>query len=314
MCNSIALYYFSVTARAVRWRGHALRRLLLAGLCGWQISAQAELGKVGAREDAQLLTAEARGLDHGIGAASDYRRAADLYCRAARLGYAPAQYYLGWMYVNGRGVPHDPATGSALLALAATQGHVQAQNVLALVGGVKGKVPDCMRDDLETGGFYLTPERRRITTIVKQWAPKYQVNPLLALAIITAESNFNSAAVSAKNAQGLMQLIPETSARFKVCDAFDPVQNVRGGLAYLRWLLAYYRGNIILVAAAYNAGEKAVDRYRGIPPYAETQAYVQRVMRIVKRDHHPYDARVVRASAALPRLRLIARNDSPTER
>ncbi|MHB8473334.1 MAG: lytic transglycosylase domain-containing protein [Gammaproteobacteria bacterium] len=313
MRNSMAFYYCSLTAHSARWRAHALRGLVLAGLCGWQIGGHAELRKAGAPEDAQLLTAEARGFDHGVGASSDYERAADLYCRAARLGYAPAQYYLGWMYVNGRGVSRDSATGGALLALAAKQGHVQAQNVLALVGGVKGKLPECMRDDLEAGGFYLTPERRRITRIVKQWAPKYQVNPLLALAIITAESNFDAAAVSAKNAQGLMQLIPETSARFKVRDAFDPVQNVRGGLAYLRWLLAYYRGNITLVAAAYNAGEKAVDRYRGIPPYAETQTYVQRVMRIVKREQHPYDGRLVRASSALPHPHLIARIDSAAD-
>lgn len=287
----------------------AWRRVLLMGFCAWHISAQAEVRGAIAGADARLLTAQARGFDQGGGAGSDYERAAALYCRAARQGYAPAQYYLGWMYVNGRGVPRDAATGSALLALAAKQGHTQARNVLALIGGVKGKLPGCMRDDLEAGGFYLTPERRRITTIVKQWAPKYQVDPLLALAIITAESNFNAGAVSPKNAQGLMQLIPATSARFKVRDAFDPAQNVRGGLAYLRWLLAYYRGNITLVAAAYNAGENAVDRYRGIPPYAETLAYVQRVMRIVKRQQHPYDARVVRASATLPVSRLIARND-----
>lgn len=309
VASVVRMFLSGACPQARAWRG-----VLLMGVCAWHISVQAEVRGTIASEDARLLTAEARSFDHGVGASGDYEHAAELYCRAARQGYAPAQYYLGWMYVNGRGVPRDAPTGGALLALAAKQGHVQAQNVLVLIGGVKGKLPDCMRDDPEAGGFYLTPERRRITTIVKQWAPKYQVNPLLALAIITAESNFNTAAVSPKNAQGLMQLIPETSARFKVRDAFDPVQNVRGGLAYLRWLLAYYRGNITLVAAAYNAGEKAVDRYRGIPPYAETRAYVQRVMRIVKRQQHPYDARVARASASVPQSRLLARNDRSIER
>ena len=76
-----------------------------------------------------------------------------------------------------------------------------------------------------------------------------------------------------------MQLIPETSARFNVKQPFDPVQNIRGGFAYLRWLLAYFQGDVALVAAAYNAGEGIVERYRGIPPYAETRAYVQRIMR-----------------------------------
>lgn len=305
---------FGVFGPAAQRRARTWRGVLLMSLCIGQLNAQADMRPATVRDDVRLLTAEARSIDHGAGSGGDYERAAELYCRAARQGYAPAQYYLGWMYVNGRGVPRDAATGGALLALAAQQGHTQARNVLVLIGGVKGKLPDCMRDELEAGGFYLTPERRRITTIVKHWAPQYQVSPVLALAIITAESNFNAAAVSVKNAQGLMQLIPETSARFKVRNAFDPVQNVRGGLAYLRWLLAYYRGNITLVAAAYNAGEKAVDRYRGVPPYAETQAYVQRVMRIVKRQQHPYDARVVRASASLPPSLLLARNERSAAR
>ena len=68
---------------------------------------------------------------------------------------------------------------------------------------------------------------------------------------------------------------------------------MRGGLAYLRWLLAYYRGQVQLAAAAYNAGEKAVDRYRGIPPYAETREYVKRIQRLFRSDVHPYDARIV---------------------
>jgi len=74
-----------------------------------------------------------------------------------------------------------------------------------------------------------------------------------------------------------MQIIPETAERFGVTDIMDPVQNIRGGMAYLRWLLNYYRGDVSLVLAAYNAGEGAVDRYNGVPPYAETLAYVQRI-------------------------------------
>ena len=97
-----------------------------------------------------------------------------------------------------------------------------------------------------------------------------------------------------------MQLIPETSARFNVKKPFDPVQNVRGGLAYLRWLLAYFKGNVALVAAAYNAGEGTVERYRGVPPYAETRAYVQRIKRYLpegppslRRDGHRAVAGIV---------------------
>lgn len=256
-------------------------------------------------EDARILTAKAMVLEHGPSGA----RAAELYCRAARLGYAPAQYHLGWMYFSGQGVDRDNAAASAMFGLAARQGHPQASNLLTVLARVKGKLPDCMRDDVRTGGFYQTPERRRVAHIVERLAPKYQVSPMLALAIIMAESNFNPTAVSAKNAQGLMQLIPATSARFKVRDAFDPVQNVQGGLAYLRWLLAYYRGNVALVAAGYNAGEKAVDHYRGIPPYRETQDYVQRVLSVTKRKHHPYDARIVAAPSPIFSARLLARED-----
>ena len=96
--------------------------------------------------------------------------------------------------------------------------------------------------------------------IVQRLAPQYGVHPGLAYAVIRAESNFNPQAVSVKNAQGLMQLIPETAARFNVTQPLDPEQNIRGGLSYLRWLLAYFKGNVPLVLAAYNAGEGAVQR------------------------------------------------------
>ena len=90
-----------------------------------------------------------------------------------------------------------------------------------------------------------------------------------------------------------MQLIPDTAIRFKVTNSFDITDNLRGGLAYLRWLLAYYEGQVALAAAAYNAGEAAVDRSRGIPPYAETRDYVRRVLRLYRSEWHPYDARLV---------------------
>jgi soluble lytic murein transglycosylase-like protein len=102
-----------------------------------------------------------------------------------------------------------------------------------------------------------------------------------------------------KNAQGLMQLVPETAARFNVRNPFDARDNVRGGLAYLRFLLAYYEGRVALVAAAYNAGEAAVDRYRGVPPYAETRDYVRRVLRLYRSERHAYDARVAAPSPIL---------------
>ena len=87
--------------------------------------------------------------------------------------------------------------------------------------------------------------------------------------------------------QGLMQLIPSTAARFGVRDVTHPVQNLHGGMAYLRWLLAFFRGELPLALAGYNAGEGAVEKYRGIPPYPETQTYVRKVMRAYGSSKHP---------------------------
>ncbi len=86
-----------------------------------------------------------------------------------------------------------------------------------------------------------------------------------------------------------MQLIPETAQRFGVKNVFDPEDNIRGGTLYLRWLLAHFHGNTALAIAGYNAGENAVDRYSGVPPYPETIAYLDKVRRLYAPAHHPYD-------------------------
>lgn len=99
----------------------------------------------------------------------------------------------------------------------------------------------------------------------------------LLAAVIRAESSFRPKVVSPKGAQGLMQLMPATAERFGVQDAFDPAQNIRGGSQYLAWLYRRYQ-HWPWVLAAYNAGEKAVDRYGGIPPYRETRNYVRKVL------------------------------------
>jgi Transglycosylase SLT domain len=116
-----------------------------------------------------------------------------------------------------------------------------------------------------------------VRSIVNKLAPKYDLDPRLVLAVIAVESNFQAAAVSPKNAQGLMQLIPGTAKRFGVQDPFNPSDNIRGGMLYLRWLLNAFNGNLSLALAGYNAGEKAVERYKGVPPYDETRQYVEKI-------------------------------------
>lgn len=254
----------------------------------------------------------------------DALRAFELYCTAAGQGDAEAQYDLGWMYANGRGVNQSDVLASSMFALAAEQGHAQARTMLERLPPPTADLPECMHeqplaaeyddkevifaqeeDEQEAGRFVpANAAQEKVAALVKDIAPEYQVSPLLALAFIRAESNFDPRARSPKNAQGLMQLIPETSVRFNVKKPFDPVQNIRGGLAYLRWLLAYFRGSVPLVAAAYNAGERTVERYRGIPPYAETREYVNRVMQVFRKREHPFDPTVTDPSPELQRIRV----------
>ena len=106
---------------------------------------------------------------------------------------------------------------------------------------------------------------------------KYGVDEAVVRAIIHAESAFNPKALSRVGAQGLMQLMPATARRFGVGDAFDAGQNISGGVQYLAWLLERFDGDLTLAAAGYNAGEGAVDKYKGVPPYTETKRYVERV-------------------------------------
>lgn len=108
-------------------------------------------------------------------------------------------------------------------------------------------------------------------------AREFGVEESIVRAIIHAESAYNPLALSRAGAQGLMQLMPGTARRFGVSDAYDAGQNIRGGVQYLSWLLKRFNGDLTLAAAGYNAGEGAVDRYGGVPPYSETQRYVQRV-------------------------------------
>lgn len=119
--------------------------------------------------------------------------------------------------------------------------------------------------------------------IIKRIAGEYGVDPALVKAVIHAESAFNPYATSNKGASGLMQLMPATAKEYGVTDIYDPIQNIRAGVQYLRDLLSMYKNKNHLAVAAYNAGPQAVKRYRGIPPYRETRRYVKKVLKYKRR-------------------------------
>ncbi|MGZ8867687.1 MAG: lytic transglycosylase domain-containing protein [Thermoanaerobaculia bacterium] len=122
--------------------------------------------------------------------------------------------------------------------------------------------------------------RTRFDPWIEQYARQYRVDPVLVRAVIQVESSFDPMTVSIKGARGLMQLMPATDTRYRVTDVHDPAQNIRGGVHYLRDLLEMFRDDLPRVLAAYNAGENAVLKYGGIPPYEETMTYVKRAMTV----------------------------------
>ena len=289
--------------------------LLFAGPAG----AQAEVAS--AVNPQSNLVAQGLAYEHGEGVPKDQRKAALLYCEGARAGDPEAMYSLGWMYANGRGVARSDAMASLLFARAAAAGHVYARQMQKYVGEDQGVRPDCMRppetdppvalmDDGPDPFAGLPPDKRKIAEVLISIAPRYGIEPRLALAVIATESNFRPDARSPKDARGLMQLISGTAARFKVANRFNVKDNIQGGLAYLRWLLAYYEGQVTLAVAAYNAGEAAVDRYKGVPPYAETRDYVRRVRALYPNERHAFDPQVVAASPILvPAQKQATRKD-----
>lgn len=262
-------------------------------------------------DSAGTFIAEAIRFEHAEGVSRDYAKALELYCAAAREKHPQALYALGWMYANGRGVVRDDGVAGQLFKLAADQGHAYAQQMLQYSLPTSASVlPSCLlraplpppeeenaAPSVQVPGFPKGP----IFELVTRLAPRYGIDPRLALAVISVESGFNVKALSPKNAQGLMQLIPETAQRFRVKNAFDAEDNIKGGLAYLQWLLAYFRGNVALVAAAYNAGERAVETYRGIPPYSETKEYVRKITKLYEKAIHPYQSRITDASPIVMR-------------
>jgi soluble lytic murein transglycosylase-like protein len=250
---------------------------------------------------------QAQRYEHGIGTAQDLNRALTYYCRASEAGDRDAQYHIGWLYLTGRLGAVDEVLAAAWFQLAANNAHQRAYQRLQQLDAVNRSLeqaPECRPGTMLTArylparqpGYAQTTttahlkatipriiethplDRSDIVALVRRLAPDYQLNPELVLAMIAIESNFNPQAQSHRHAQGLMQLMPDTAQRFGVTDVWDPLANLRGGMAYLRWLLNQFDNDVSLALAGYNAGEQAVIRHGGIPPFPETQQYVKKVL------------------------------------
>jgi len=152
---------------------------------------------------------------------------------------------------------------------------------------------------------YAVTDPTAYDRLINRTARANQVDAALVKAVMHVESAFNPHAVSDKGAQGLMQLMPDTAQRYGAEDLFDPVQNVRAGVLYLKDLQKMFKNNTRLVLAAYNAGENAVLRHKGIPPYDETQDYVRKVMKMHREYTAEERAATKIASAAVPAARKL---------
>ena len=254
----------------------------------------------------------------GLGMPKNLVRAFDLYCEAGAAGYPDALLRMGWMFAEGNGVEKNQAAASTLFRRAARFGGSIGSELAARFPPGPELLPVCLKGTLVEKGtaerpataaelaamapkldpsmMMLNPvvgaERAKLVKAVIDEARDFKLDPRLVLAVMATESAFDPNAKSPKNAQGLMQLIPETAARFNVRNILDPLDNIRGGMSYLRWLLSYFRGDVTLTLAAYNAGEGAVDKHSGVPPYQETLAYVQKIRAVYPFDRHPYDATI----------------------
>ena len=291
-----------------RWVLFAWLTVMCAGAAAQPVADVAVLEAAAQRGDVPALMMLAGIYERGENVERDYLKSNALYCKAAVRGDADALFKLGQIYASGRGMMRNEGVGSLLINKAAVLGHERARELLPYISrGVGSVLPACMDEPVIAAVVEIPPSgpkvRKDIELLVQRWAPHYAIDPQLVMALIRVESRFDTTAVSPKNAQGLMQLIPATAERFGVKNAFNAVDNLKGGLAYLRWLMAYFKGDVELVLAAYNAGEEAVERYRGIPPYRETRNYVKQITSVYSNPSHPYQAEFTSPSGAMSRMK-----------
>lgn len=229
--------------------------------------------------------------EHAEGVQRDYDRAIALFCEASESGSSKGAYNLAVMRLYGRGIERSERKAVYWLETARGRAHEHASTLLArLHVEPEADRALCSRGwpsgAASKGAEHLTVPAE-ISALVSRLAPDFQLDPELVTAVIAVESGYRADAVSPKNARGLMQLIPATAARFGVADPFDPAQNIRGGMMYLRFLLRLFDGDVTLAFAAYNAGEQAVIDHGGVPPYPETKLYVEKLRRYYDRRYHP---------------------------
>jgi len=250
-----------------------------------------ELRTLASQGHAQAQFSLGVALEYGEGVDKAPAEARDWYCRAAAQGQMDAWRNLGWMYVNGRSVPRNDDIARYWLEKAAASGDDQAANVLDMIGGERTHENGCSH--IATLPWLAErcadPNCKAIVSLVEVLSREYDLDANLVLSVIRMESDFNVMALSPKGASGLMQLIPATAMRFGVADIWDPEQNIRGGMAYLRWLLAYFKGDLVKALAGYNAGEHRVLQYQGVPPFRETRRYVRRIVEDYGHSSHRYD-------------------------
>ncbi len=159
------------------------------------------------------------------------------------------------------------------------------------------------------GGESAPSRSTRVRAMVEETSKNLDVSPLLVDSVIQVESNYNPYAISPKGARGLMQLMPDTARRFGVTNSFDPQQNIEGGVRYLKFLQETFQDDRLAVAA-YNAGEKAVAKYKNVPPYRETVDYVTKVSQKYRSAQH---AAAKSAAVAKPAPDKVVEKSEPAE-
>jgi soluble lytic murein transglycosylase-like protein len=194
-----------------------------------------------------------------------------------------------WSNVEQRWIPVRAATPRAMRSARAIAGQVSSyieshpESHPALGSGA-AKVKDKLAaqdSNFSTAARNRSLSASKIDRFIDEAAARHHVDPNLVRALVQVESNFNPSAVSSKGAMGLMQLMPDTARKYDVSNPFDAAQNVEAGVRHLKGLLENFKGNVSLSLAAYNAGQGAVERNGGIPPYTETRNYVKRITNIM---------------------------------